>query len=400
MTKSALSQISDDYTSVGSGVGYKYIGTYDIAKMKSIASTELDEFLTGSPMPYSSFAGQFAEPIYPVKLYKVIYNSVVPEYDNQPTVATGLIAIPETGKSVMPLVSYQHGTVFSKDWVPSTPDNSMETRMILAQFGSQGYIVIGSDYFGMGDSDLPNSYLIRRSSEQACVDMLFATQKILESMGLSYDHLFIHGWSQGGWTNLTFLRKLEALGIKVTAAGTASAPSDFAVTVNRWFNNYQPIDAVYLPACASNFLFAMQYYGQMPGLTERAIKPEYHQLGKDFFEFKIDFDTFYANTPNKLYEYLNEDFRATGLLAEDDFWKMLEFEQAYRWICQTPLRNFYGGKDEVVPVYIGTLPEGFHKLLGAKDTKAVFAGPDADHRATYTYSVVHIKDWFDSFLNK
>ncbi len=83
-------------------------------------------------------------------------------------------------------------------------------------------------------------------------------------------------------------------------------------------------------------------------------------------------------------EYFNEDFRKTGFLAESPFWMELEYQQAYRWICQTPLRNYYGGSDEVVPVFIGTLAEGFHNLLGAKDTKAVYAGDKADHRATYT----------------
>lgn len=107
-----------------------------------------------------------------------------------------------------------------------------------------------------------------------------------------------------------------------------------------------------------------------------------------------------AQTPPKMQEYCTEDFRKTGFLAETRFWEILdEQEQAYRWICQTPLRNYYGGSDEVVPVFIAKLAETFHKILGAKDTLAIDAGDQADHRATYVYSLIHAKEWFESYLS-
>ncbi|MEI7897655.1 MAG: hypothetical protein WCJ26_11515 [bacterium] len=46
------------------------------------------------------------------------------------------------------------------------------------------------------------------------------------------------------------------------------------------------------------------------------------------------------------------------------------------------------------------LAEGFHKLMGSGDTHAISAGAKADHRATYVYSVIHAKPWFDGFLLK
>ncbi len=390
-----------EYTPVRSGVEYAYIGTYDIERLQAVFSTELDAFLGGSTMPAGDFEGQFDEPLYPVRLYRVKYRSVIPEFDNRPTIASGLIAIPESEAETFPLISYQHGTVLGKEEVPSNPDESMETRMMIAQFASRGYVLIAADYFGMGDSEEPNSYLVRRSSEQACVDMLFAARDMLESMEIGTDNFFIHGWSQGGWTTLTYLRKLEQLGIKVTAAATASGPPDVAVTINRWLNNPQPIDAVYLPSVTSNFIFALEHYKRMPGLTRQAIRPQYLELARDLYEFKIDADTFMAQTPAKMQEYFTEDFRKTGYLAESRFWRILdEQEQAYRWICQTPLRTFYGGADEVVPVLIAKLAETFHKILGAKDTRAIDAGVKADHRATYAYSVIHAKAWFDRFRDR
>lgn len=158
---------------------------------------------------------------------------------------------------------------------------------------------------------------------------------------------------------MTFLRRLESLNIPVEAAATASAPVDGAVTINRWVNNYQPIDAVYLPACVTNFIFSKDQY-DFPGTAARAIKPAFYQTAKDLFEFKIDWPTYRAKTKNKVQEVLNPDFMAIGNIAK--------------------------------------LAEEFHQVLGGGNTKAISAGPKADHRATYIYSVIHAKPWFDSFM--
>lgn len=395
---SVNAQTSGKYQDAGTNVQYQYITTYDLAKLNNILNAELSEFLNGSSMPFENFKGKFAAPKYQVKLYRVKYNSVIPEKGNQPTVASGLVAIPDNGKDSMPIVSYQHGTVFGKNEVPSNIDESMETKLMVAVFASQGYIVTGADYFGLGISTEPNSYLVKESSEQACLDMLFAAKNVLTANKIKHGPLFVHGWSQGGWTNMTFLRKLESLNIPVTAAGTASAPVDGAVIVNRWMNNYQPGDAVWLSACATNFMFAKDQYN-FPGIAARAIKPEYYQTAKDFYEFKINWPTFLSKTKGKIYEVLNPEFLASGTIANDAFWTKLEEMQAYRWRCRTPLINYYGESDEAIPAYIAKLAEGFHQVLGGgSNTKAISAGPKADHRATYIYSLIHVKPWFDGFL--
>lgn len=395
----ATAQSEQEYVQASGSVQYQYIGTYDLKRLNNIFGAELDDFLTGSPMPSPNFKGKFATPKYPVRLFRVKYRSVVPELGNRPTVSSGLVAIPETGKETMPVLSYQHGTVFSKNSVPSVPDSSMETRLMIAQFAAQGYVVIGADYHGLGISSIPNAYFVKGCTEQACVDMLYAAQDVLAAKNIKPGKLFLHGWSQGGWNNMIFLRKLESLDIPVTAAATASAPLDIAATINRWMNNHQPIDAVYLPACAAQFFFAKENYNQFYDLPRRAIRPQYYQAAKDFTEFGLDWPGLLQRTPKNLQEFLNPEFLTTGNLAGDNFWLLLESMQAYRWRCKTPLINYYGEKDEVVPVYIARLAEDYHRLLGAGSTRAVSAGPDADHRATYVYSIINVKPFFDAFLN-
>lgn len=394
-------QSNSNYKQAAATVQYRLIGTYDQKKINQILTTELDEFLNGSPMQEKDFRGQFATPKFAVKLFEVIYRSYIPEFDNTPTIASGLVAIPDNGLDSMPVISYQHGTIFSKTAVPSHPDESMETKLMLAQYASQGFIVIGADYFGLGISDLPNAYLAKQSTEQACVDMLFAAQDVLKSMKIKQGPLFLHGWSQGGWNNMTFLRKLESLNIPVTAAATASAPVDGLGIIERWLNNHQPGDAVYLPACATNFLFSYEYYAKMPGLAKRAIKPEFYQMAKNFFEFKTDWTTYVAKTGTKVQPILNPDFLRSGdVPSQDPFWGSLDKMEVYKWRCKTPLINYYGEVDEVIPTYIATLGHGFHEMFGVENTKAVSAGAKADHRGTYVYSVIHAKPFYDQYLKK
>ena len=396
----SFGQPANDYVKVSSGVQYQFIGTYDTQKLNDVFRKDLENFLQTSTIGSKAFGDSFPPAKYPVKLYRVTYSSVIPELSNRPVIASGLIAIPENGSDSMPLLMYQHGTTFSKTEAPSFPENSMETKIIISRFASQGYIVACADYFGKGMSDLPDSYLVLNSTQQACVDMLFAAKSILTAIKIKPGSLFLTGWSQGGWATLVFLKKLESLGIAVTATSTASAPADGLVMYDRWFNNYQPIDAVYLPGCITLQIQAQEYYHQQVGLAASAIRPEYLQASIDFYNSKIDWTTFRKLTKDKLQDYLKPAFLASGNSCESPYWQVLDKSQAYRWRSHTPMYNYYGGSDEVVPVIIARLPETFHKVLGCGPTSAVYAGEIADHRATFIYSVLHGKNWFDQFLKK
>jgi hypothetical protein len=385
---------------VASGVTYQFIGRYDTQRLDHIAGPELDAFMAGSTEP-TAFRGKFPPARYAVALYRVIYPSVVPEFDNRPTTASGLVAIPETGvrgAQALPLVSYQHGTVFEKDSVPSNPDASTETRIMVARFAAQGYIVIGADYFGRGQSELADSYLVKRSTQQATHDMLVAARKMLAAQNISTGALFLSGWSQGGWATMAMLQKLEAVGIKVTAAAAASAPVDIFIITNRWMNNPQPVDAVYLPGCTALQLFAQEYYLQQSGLTESAIRPQYLEAARALYVGTMSWEAFYAATPHTLADFLRPEFRAGGKIGATPYWHVLQDNQAYRWTSVTPLRTYYGGHDEVTPAYIGKLPEATQATLGGAATHAIDAGDAADHRAVFLFGVLDQKPWFDSLL--
>ncbi|HTN10430.1 MAG TPA: alpha/beta hydrolase, partial [Acetobacteraceae bacterium] len=203
---------------VSPGVTYQLLATWSVERLNRILQVDTAKF-AGVTVAYTPARNA-------VKLYRVSYGSVIPEQGNRPTVASGLIAIPDTGGSAFPLVSYQHGTVFGRHEVPSFMEQSPETQLMIAQFAGQGYIVIGADYFGLGTSSEPEGYMVKASHQQATYDMLTASRSVLDTMQLTGSKLFLAGWSQGGFVTMAMLEKLEAIGVPVQGAATASAPID------------------------------------------------------------------------------------------------------------------------------------------------------------------------------
>lgn len=114
------------FTPVRSSISYRKIGVYDKARLAAIQERDLDAFLAGSTMTRSEFKGTFAAPRHAVTLYEVQFDSVIPEWENEPTVDGGLLAIPDDGNSSHPLLSYQHGTVFGLEEVPPLPATAPE----------------------------------------------------------------------------------------------------------------------------------------------------------------------------------------------------------------------------------------------------------------------------------
>lgn len=199
---------------------------------------------------------------------------------------------------------------------------------------------------------------------------------------------------------MQFLKKLDLSGIKVTAAAAASAPVDIYLTTNRWLNNYQPIDAVYLPGVVAIQLQAQEYYLKQVGLLDSAVRPEYVEASRKLYEGKIDWEAFSKLTPAKLPDFIRPEFAKSGLFEQGPYWQTLDNNQAYRWRSDVPLRVYYGGKDEVTPTAIGFLPQETQKLLGGKKAEAINSGANADHRGVFLFGVLDQKKWFDGFLNK
>lgn len=386
------------FTPVAAGVRYREIGVYDKARLAAFLDTGLDAFLAGSTMKSGDFKTKFPAPRHAVTLYEVQFESVIPEWDNQPTLGSGLLAIPDDGGTSHPLVSYQHGTVFGRDEVPSRPDNSSETQLALAAFASQGYAVIGADYFGLGPSQVPNCFLVPRGTVQAMEDHHRASQAVLAALGQTTPQFFVWGWSQGGWSTMQFLRRLETLAIPVTAAATVSAPADLAAAFRRPVANPRPQDAAWIKGCISNMLWSHEEYDPLPGLAASAIKPEHLAASRKFFDGELAWLDYDAAVPGGVAGLLRPEFIASAKTGRGRFWELLDDAGASRWQVKTPLRAYGGDADEAIPPAVSRIAIDFARLLGSTQVEFHSAGERADHRAAYVAATLAVKPWFDSFV--
>lgn len=370
---------------VPSGVSYELIGRWSVDQLNSILTTDAPAFF-GVSIPAKPARNG-------VRLYRITYASVVPEQDNRPIVATGLLAIPDVEGTTFPLVSYQHGTVFKKTEVPSVPNQSPETKLMVAQFAGQGYVLIGSDYFGMGASTEPESYGIMGSQQQASLDMLRASQAVLRQMKISTTKLFICGWSEGGFATLAFLQRLERTGVKVDGAATASGPADIYSLLNGFLNFPRKNDAAWANILYILSAFSFENYYRIPGLARTIIAPEYYDLAKKVYE-RQDYKP--EDVPTDLKVLIRPEYFDSEFFAQSAYGRIALATQAYRWVIKTPLRNYYGENDEIVSIGLGRLVMDYQRGIGAGNSRveAISTGPTT-HRGTFATAVPLWKEWFD-----
>jgi pimeloyl-ACP methyl ester carboxylesterase len=330
-----------------------------------------------------------------VNLYRVTYNSVIPERGNLPTTASGLLALPENATDGLPMLSYQHGTVYGKQQVPSFPDQSPETQLAIAQFAGQGYAVIGADYFGMGTSDNDEGYVVKASHQQACFDMLAASRVVLDHLKLTAGDLFLAGWSQGGFVTMAFLERLEQAGVEVKAAATASAPVDVFVALNGFLGFPRPIDASWVNTLFILSAFSFEHYYGVPGLARSLINDEYYDVSRKAYE-REPFDP--ADIPTDLHKLIRAEYFDPQFFADSAYGRLVAEARAYRWVIATPVRNYYGETDEVISIGLGQLAMTYQMAIGNQEVEAISTGKTS-HRGTFGTAVPQWKNWFDS-LNK
>ncbi len=379
----AWAQAAGERVQVTAGITYEFLARWDVDKLNRILTTDTSAF-AGVPVTYSRARNA-------VKLYRVRYPSVIPERGNKPTMASGLVAVPDTSDTSLPMVSYQHGTVYGKQQVPSFAEQSPETQLMLAQFAGQGYILIGADYFGLGESDEPEGYMVKASHQQATYDMLMAARAVLAALDLSATKLFLAGWSQGGFVTLAMLEKLESAGVPVAAAMTASAPADVFVALNGFLNFPRPNDADWVPTLFILSAFAFENYYGIPGLARSVLTDAYYDLARKAYE-RQPFDP--SEVPTQLRQIVRAEYFDPQFFAASAYGRLVAATHAYRWVIRTPVRTFYGETDEAIRTELGQLPMTWQKAMGNDRVEAVSTGKTS-HRGTFAVAVPQWKAWMD-----
>lgn len=372
-------------------ISWEKIGHYDVTRLKEILTTEAGVFNPGAP--------EYSLPTNNVTLYRVIYSSVIPEQDNRRITASGLVAIPDTSKREgvvatrkLPMISYQHGTVFGKEDVPSFPENSYEARLMVAQFAGHGYVVIAPDYFGLGKSDGKEGYVVVRSQQQACMDFLSAAQQLLAKENIIPTTLFLSGWSQGGFVTQAFLQRLEQERMSVTAAATVAGPSDPFAFISGFLTFPRKVDASWRSILFILLPFSYEQYFNIPGLAQSFIKPEAYDLARRIYLRK---DVTSKDLPDGIAGLVREEYYDPTFFAESAFGRLLRQVTPYRWVFRTPIHMYYSENDEILRPAQARLAENYQQSLGNDKVVAISIGEKLNHRGAFAHAAPKWKAWFD-----
>jgi pimeloyl-ACP methyl ester carboxylesterase len=370
---------------VSAGIEYELLGRWDVERLNKILTRDTPAF-AGITVAYTPARNA-------VRLYRITYPSVIPEMGNKPTRASGLLAIPDTEGKSFPMVSYQHGTVYGHNEVPSFPEESPETQLMIAQFAGQGYLVIGADYFGLGISTEPEGYMVKGSHQQATYDLLLASRAVLTKLSLSSENLFLAGWSQGGFVTMAFLEKLEAAGVKVDGAATASAPLDVYALMQGFLVFPRKSDAVWLNSIMILSSFAYENYYGVPGLARSLLTDEYYEIAKKAYD-REPFNP--SDITTDLHKLIRPEYFNPQYFANSAYGKQILSAHAYRWVISSPVRNYYGETDEAITPGVGRVAMTYAQSMGSgnENVEAVSTGPTS-HRGTFATAVPQWKTWFD-----
>src|SRR5579862_7138805 len=169
-------------------------------------------------------------PVCDFLMYHIEYETVGGA--GEPTTASAALMIPTgAGSSCTgsrPVVEYAHGTTTERNFNMADMQNA-ETLLLAALFATQGYIVVAPNYAGYDTSTLPyHPFLIADQQSDDMIDALTAARAALPlaSLTLTQDngHLFITGYSQGGYVAMATLSAMQTAGMHVDAAVPMSGP--------------------------------------------------------------------------------------------------------------------------------------------------------------------------------
>lgn len=340
-----------------------------------------------------------------VRLSRIVTTTELPGTGERVTVS-GLLAVPAGATGRIPVVSWQHGTIFGADSVPSNltriaaddyvmrdGSDSAETLFTVQRLAANGFAVIGADYIGKGPlrDGRAEAYVVKEVTTRTCLDMLDAGIAGLRSLGLEPGPLFLSGWSQGALNTQWLAQALQESGRPVLAASAASPFNDLNETIRWWTGGLAypaPTDAAYpaVPDWVSLGLIMVlgsyqTYYG-LDGLIEAAVRPQYHEMALKFWsDESLDFDP--AQPFPKTTELLSEGF-FQGFTADvvSRFLRQLAANRATFWNYAAPMRFFYGLADEAIHPVLARQPlaAGGQNIDGA-------AVPAGTHRITFLASL-------------
>ena len=281
-----------------------------------------------------------------IRVYALTYETL--NSHGQVAVASGALMVPNI-KKIFSLMSYQHGTVFGHEQVPSRKHR--EGRVQGACYGSQEYAVVASDYVGYGDSKEVHAYLDAQTAAINSADMIRAAKAAAKQLNIQLNSkLFLAGYSQGGAVTMALhhlIQKDLPTEMTVTASAPMAGPYDLEYTNTSFLKEAR---SVYSHSFVAYFIWTQQKLNNLfPSLKDVFQEPYANQLDQ-IFDGTKGFKEVFEAFPRTKEELFVTGF-ADAVVSNPDhpMRKALRKHKVYDWKPETPMLLLHGSIDPEVP---------------------------------------------------
>lgn len=314
----------------------------------SSSSNDLDPNLEPGSLLSSSFIRQNSSLLYPYKVnsYKIVYTTV--DTKGKQIKASGLLSIPDKASNAKsPILSYQHGTVFTDSGVPSQHSSTIDTVAFLA---GDGYIVSSPDYLGYAEStDILHPYVHAESLASSSIDMIRASKAYLASKNILINNqLFLAGYSEGGYATIALQKEIQenpSLGLTTTASAAGAGPYDLSESAKTLANKVTNNNPSYMN-------FVVKAYDSIYELNKvsEMYKAPYRDIINNSFDGSKSGSQIDSLLPSTTADLFEADFLAllqgSGSHPLKDAFAL---NNIYDWSPNAPTLLYHDVQDEVVP---------------------------------------------------
>jgi hypothetical protein len=141
-----------------------------------------------------------------VTLYRLVYRTV--DVRGRPTVASGLVVLPQTRDRALDVVSYAHGSEVYRGDAPSVSGDAWSLAAPVSH-ASAGFAAVAPDYLGLGTGPGPHPWMHVPSEVTASVDLLRAARTFAHPRVLR-PGVLATGFSQGASAATGLAKALQA----------------------------------------------------------------------------------------------------------------------------------------------------------------------------------------------
>lgn len=334
-----------------------------------------------------------------VAVYSIRYQTLDPA--GSLVEASALVALPVGVDKSYPLIAYQHGTEVLRTGVPSKDPNDLPS---IGLAGS-GYVVVSSDYLGLGDSNLLHPYVHARSLANTVIDALRATKSLSSDKNISLNgQLFLIGYSEGGYATMAVHREIQRNytdEFTVTASAPMAGPYDLSGSMlDIFLNNSLHPNPYYFPY---TLLAYKQVYDFRESLSDIFQSP-YDTTISALFNGTLSGSEINNAIPENQLLFTQNLYDQLGGAQSSWLNVALAENDIYRWSPEAPMYLFHCTQDEQVPYANTEVAYQYFQSLGLNQVE-LFAIDDASLNQGDVHSDCAVplllkgKELFDALAN-